>query len=241
MDWSFIILVGVCAITYAVEIVFGLGGTVLMIPVLRWWFPEKTLVVFSVLPQILVAVIGLAASPWVINLRFLLRVLLFATAGAVLGLVVFHQMNSALYAQCLALVLIATGLYLFYRPAHVRAGAGTGHVLDTSAGFAQGLFGISGPISMTRFLGTFDNKTVVRNYGFAFFLTLNLVRAAGYTISGQFDQQIATMMLVATPVLGIVLWFANRWHFRLSEQGFRRMAAGLIVIGGLSLFFRTGP
>jgi len=206
---------------------------------LSWWFPEKTLVVFSVLPQILVAVIGLIASPWVIQWNFLIRVLAFALVGAIAGLLVFNHMSAALYAQCLALMLVATGLHLFYRPSPLRVSVSTGHALDTGAGFAQGLFGISGPISMTRFLGTFDDKTVVRNYGFAFFLTLNLVRAVGYTVSGQFDRQALFMMLAAAPVLMLVLWFANRWHFKLSDRGFRRVAAGLIVLGGVSLFARA--
>ncbi len=226
--------------TYALEIIFGLGGTVLMIPVLRWWFPEKTLVVFSVLPQILVAVIGLLASPWVIDWRFLLRVLGFACVGAVAGLVVFHKLSAATFALYLAIALIATGMYLLYRPAHLRIGIRAGHALDTCAGFAQGLFGISGPISMTRFLGTFENKTVVRNYGFAFFLTLNLVRALGYVYSGEFDAEVLQMMFAAAPVLVLVLWYANRWHFKLSEKGFRRAAAGLIIVGGLSLFVNSG-
>lgn len=238
MDWSLIILTLVCAVTYAIEIVFGLGGTVLMVPLLRWWFPEKTLIMFSVLPQIMVALIGLVASPWVIEWRFLLRVLAFASAGAVLGLVVFLNISGQQFALWLALVLIAAGAYLFYRPHVVRLSRNAGYMLDISAGFSQGLFGISGPISMTRFLGTFSDKTVVRNYGFAFFLALNLVRAGGYAASGEFDAALLRMMWVTAPVLVIVLWIANRWHFQLSDLGFRRVAAWLIMLGGVSLLLR---
>ena len=199
MDWSLVILTLVCAVTYAVEIVFGLGGTVLMVPLLRWWFPEKTLIMFSVLPQIMVAVVGLIASPWVIQWRFLLKVLAFASAGAVLGLVVFLNISAQQFALWLALVLIAAGAYLFYRPHVLRLSRTAGHTLDIGAGFSQGLFGISGPISMTRFLGTFNDKTVVRNYGFAFFLALNLVRAIGYAVSGELDKELFRMMWITAP------------------------------------------
>jgi len=34
------------------------------------------------------------------------------------------------------------------------------------------------------------------------------------------------------------LWRANRWHFRVSESGFRRGIGILVVIGGLSLLWR---
>ena len=40
-----IILVIVCSITYSIEIVFGLGGTILMLPLLTWYFDAKTLVI----------------------------------------------------------------------------------------------------------------------------------------------------------------------------------------------------
>jgi len=233
-----LILTVVCAVTYAIEIMFGLGGTTLMLPVMRAWFPEKTLVVYSVMPQIMVAIIGLAASPRVIDMRFLARVLAFAAAGTVAGLLLFTRLTDARYVQLLAWMLVLTGAYILARPHVPRLGSLTGHGLDLLAGISQGLFGISGPISMTRFLGTFTGKTVVRNYGLAFFLALNLVRTAGYASSGVFDEQTAWMMLVSAPVLGIVLWRANRWHFRVSESGFRRGIGILVVIGGLSLLWR---
>ena len=68
---ALIILTIVCALTYTFEIVFGLAGTILMLPLLSFLFPVKTLVVYSVLPQILVAVIGLVRSPKKVDRKFL--------------------------------------------------------------------------------------------------------------------------------------------------------------------------
>ena len=85
-----IILTLVCALTYSFEIVFGLAGTILMLPVLSFFFDTKTLVIYSILPQILVAVIGLARSPRTVKLEFLAKMLLFATLGALAGLYLFY-------------------------------------------------------------------------------------------------------------------------------------------------------
>ncbi|HLC44507.1 MAG TPA: hypothetical protein VJK50_01555, partial [Patescibacteria group bacterium] len=60
---ALITLTLICTLTYTFEIVFGLAGTILMLPLLSFLYDAKTLVIYSVLPQILVAVIGLVRSP----------------------------------------------------------------------------------------------------------------------------------------------------------------------------------
>ena len=234
---SLIILVIVCAITYSVEIVFGLGGTILMLPLLTWFFDAKTLVIYSVVPQIMVASIGLYRSPRTVDRRFLCGMLLFAALGTVAGIAAFAQVSGAQFKVLLGFAVLAAGVYLTAVPGVFRISPAMGRVLDVAAGFSQGFFGISGPISMTRLLGTFPDKTVVRNMGFAFFLSLNVVRGVSYWISGSLDEQVVTMSVVSIPVLAAVLLAANGLHFRLKESTFRRVAAGLIVLGGLSILF----
>ena len=63
--YALALLTLVCVLTYTFEIVFGLAGTILMLPLplLSHLYPPKTLVIYSVVPQILVAAIGLVRSP----------------------------------------------------------------------------------------------------------------------------------------------------------------------------------
>lgn len=236
-----ILLTVVCAITYTIEIMFGLAGTVLMLLVMSTFFSTKTLVIFSCLPQILVGAIGLIRSPRTVELGYLLRMLAFASVGSVLGLWLFYSFSAALFHVLLATAISLFGLYLVAVPGRLRLGPVSKRVLDTTAGVSQALFGISGPIAMTRLLGTFDDKTVVRNYALAFFLALNLFRAGGYIVNGTLTPQILEMMLVAGPVLTVVLWYANQLHFRLNERLFRRVVAWIILLGGVSLFLQPTP
>lgn len=234
---SLIILVIICAITYSVEIVFGLGGTILMLPLLTWFFDAKTLVIYSVVPQILVASIGLYYSPRTVDRRFLVAMLAFAAIGAVAGIAAFSHVSGGQFRVLLGFAVLAAGAYLLAAPSALRIAPAAGRALDIAAGFSQGFFGISGPISMTRLLGTFPDKTVVRNMGFAFFLSLNIVRGASYWITGSLDAQVVTMAAVSIPVLGAVLLVANGLHFRLRQSTFRRVAAWLIALGGVSILF----
>lgn len=236
-----LLLTVVCAITYTVEIVFGLAGTVLMLLALSSVFPAKTLVIYSCLPQVLVGTIGLIRSPRTVEWGYLLRMLAFASAGALLGLWLFYSFSAQLFHLLLASAITLFGVYLVAFPGRLRLGAVARRTLDTTAGVSQALFGISGPIAMTRLLGTFDDKTVVRNYALAFFLALNLFRVGAYVVNGTITPDIQQMMLVSGPVLAVVLWYADRLHFRINEQTFRWVVAWIVLLGGLSLFMQPAP
>ena len=58
-----LILTIVCVVTYTFEITFGLAGTILMVVVMSHFYDTQTLVIYSILPQILVGTIGLIRSP----------------------------------------------------------------------------------------------------------------------------------------------------------------------------------
>jgi uncharacterized membrane protein YfcA len=236
--FALILLTLVCVLTYSFEIIFGLAGTVLMLPLLSWLYDAKTLVIYSVLPQILVAGIGLLRSPKTVEMAFLLRMLIAAMLGAAVGLYLFYLFPSAVFQMLLAGAITVFGLYLVASPHRPRLKPGVARFLDFLGGMSQGLFGISGPIAMTRLLATFDNKTIVRNYALAFFLPLNGFRAAGYAVQGTYTPEIMQMMVVSAPFLVAALWFANRLHFHVREAHFRRVVAWLILIGGLTLFYR---
>lgn len=234
---ALIILSTVCVATYAFEIVFGLGGTIMMLPLLSFWFDAKTLVIYSTLPQILVGTIGLARSPKTVAPDFLAGMLGFAALGGAVGLTLFHYFPPHLFQKLLAVVVTLIGVYLVVMPGRLRLTPLRARILDTLAGTSQALFGISGPIAMTRLMATFDDKTRVRNYALAFFLALNVLRVGGYLIAGAFTREIGVMMVVSAPLLIAGLWFANQWHSRVNERWFRRVVAALVLAGGVSLFF----
>jgi len=233
------LLVVVCVVTYTIEIVFGLAGTILMLAIMSFVYDSKTLVIYSILPQILVGIIGLARSPRTVELRMLAGMLGAAVVGAVAGLYLFYVFPLAIFELALACAITVFGVYLVSAPDRVRLNGAVARALDVVAGFSQALFGISGPITMARLLGTVHGKTPIRNYALAFFLSLNLFRAGGYLIQGTFTPEVQVMMLVSGPVLVVSLWFSNRLHFHVNERVFRRVVTWMILLGGLSLLVRA--
>jgi uncharacterized membrane protein YfcA len=235
---SLALLTLVCVLTYSFEIVFGLAGTILMLPLLSQLYPPKTLVIYSVVPQILVAFIGLVRSPMKLDRKFLSGMLLFAGFGAIAGFALFYYFSATVFQALLASAITAAGLFLVIAPHWAKFNPASMRVMDTLAGTSQALFGISGPIAMTRLLATFHDKNTVRHYAFAFFLAMNGLRATEYAIHGTYTGEILEMMAISAPFLAVTLWFSNQLHLHINERVFRRVVAWMILLGGLSLFYR---
>ncbi len=235
---SLAILTLVCVLTYSFEIVFGLAGTVIMLPLLSHLYPPKTLVIYSVVPQILVAVIGLIRSPIKVDKKFMAGMLLFAGFGAIAGFALFYYFSATVFQVLLASAITAVGLFLVIAPHRAKFNPVGMRVLDTLAGTSQALFGISGPIAMTRLLATFHEKNTVRHYAFAFFLAMNGLRTIEYLFHGTYTGEILQMMAVSGPFLALALWFSNQLHLHINERIFRRVVSWIILLAGLTLFYR---
>jgi len=228
----------VCVLTYTFEIVFGLAGTVILLTTLTWLYDAKTLVIYSAMPQILVASIGLLRSPRTVRLDVLTGMLVFAGMGGLAGLYLFYQFPLPLFQLLLAVTITLFGVYLVVSPDRFRHTPLLARSLDALAGFSAALFGISGPVTMTRLMATFSDKTTIRNHAFAFFLSLNLFRVGGYVLNDTFTLPILEMMLFSGPFIAVALWYSHQLHIHVNENMFRRVVAWVVLFGGLSLFFR---
>lgn len=229
------LLTVVCVITYIFEIVFGLAGTILMLVIMNYFMDAKTLVIYSVLPQILVAVIGLWRAPKNIDPAEFGKMLAFASLGAVLGLYLFSQFSLESFRTALAVAILGFGVFLVITPQRIRIPAPVQRMLDVAAGTSQALFGISGPIAMTRLLSTYDDKLLIRNYALAFFLATNVFRTASYIVNGTFTPAILEMMAISAPFLIVALWSTSHWHTKVNNLWFRRVVSWAILFGGVMM------
>jgi uncharacterized membrane protein YfcA len=230
-----IVLTIVCCITYTIEIIFGLAGTIIMVTVMSVAYEAKTLVIYSILPQVLVGTIGLLRSPKTVNLKYLASMILFASIGGIFGLYFFYNISGTSFQLLLGLMITLFGLYLVTAPRIVRFGWPIQRLLDTIAGASQAMFGISGPIAMTRLLSSFNEKIVIRNYALAFFLSMNFFRGIGYISNNTFTYEVEEMMLFSGPFILVTLWYSNHIHFRINETLFRQTVSWMILLSGIYL------
>ncbi|MCK4743716.1 MAG: sulfite exporter TauE/SafE family protein [Sulfuriflexus sp.] len=232
-----LILTVVCVFTYAFEITFGLAGTIMMLAAMSYFIDAKMLVIYSILPQILVATIGLSRSPKTVKLNVLAGMVAVAALGSLLGFYIFNRIPIETFRSLLAIVITLFGVYLVIAPGKLKLTGIAARVLDFIAGISQALFGISGPIAMTRLLATHTDKLVIRNYALAFFLSVNVFRGIGYAVNGSVTEPILEMMYISAPILAVSLWYSNHLHFKVRDEHFKKIVAWIILFGGISLFF----
>jgi uncharacterized membrane protein YfcA len=242
MIWKITLVTLVCMVTYTFEMVFGLAGTIIMLFILGMVFDDlKVLVIYSTLPQIMVAVIGLWRSHNTVKWKELFNMLAFAILGSFIGMVLFYKVSSETFRTLLASAIILFGSYLVISPKVITMPRWLQHTLDFFAGISQQLFGISGPIAMTRILSSHRDKTVVRNYAFAFFLSLNVYRFGSYIVHDltatvpKITQEVMYLMLFSAPFLLVTFWFAHHLHFKINDELFRKVVPWAILLGGLVL------
>jgi uncharacterized membrane protein YfcA len=230
------ILIAVCSLTYSFEIVFGLAGTILMLPILSFFYDSKTLVIYSILPQLLVAGIALSKSIQKTDFRELLEMMLFAVFGGILGGFVFVHIPHDVFKRLLAAVIILAGIFMITSP-RFRIGKIGRHALSFSAGISHALFGICGPIVMTRLLGTFDDKTVIRNTALMFFVSINFVRGGFYLLNRSITPELWRMFFYSVLILVPVLFFADKLHFKLNDSVFKKTVSWIILFSGFVYLF----
>lgn len=226
------LLITVCALTYSFEIVFGLAGTIMMLPIMGFFIDGKTLVIYSLLPQVLTTTIALSRSYKKSNLRIFFSMLALAAVGGAIGGYFFVQIPQETFRRMLAVVIVLAGIFLIVSP-NFRINKTGNRILDFSAGLSHALFGISGPIVMTRLLGTFEDKTLIRNNALMFFCGLNIIRAVYYFTNGSITPDIQKMFLISAPFLIPTLFFAERLHFKINDVIFKRVVAWIILFSGI--------
>jgi len=226
------LLILVCAATYSFEIVFGLAGTVIMLPIMGLFLDSKTLVVYSILPQFIVGGTALIKSHRKLNLPTLFSMLSLAAIGGVLGVYLFMLIPLDLFRMLLAGMITLVGIFLVIAPSF-RLHPAVRRILDFFAGISHALFGISGPIVMTRLIGTFEDKTVIRNAALAFFMGLNVIRGSYYLINQTITPVIWHMFSFSAPVLIPIIFFADRLHFGLDDARFKKVIAWIILGCGI--------
>jgi uncharacterized membrane protein YfcA len=232
-----IVLIAVCSITYSFEMAFGLAGTVLMLPVLSFFFESKTLVIYSILPQMLVAGIALSKSYRKLDGKKFLSMIILAIFGGLAGGYFFVKIPHELFQTLLSAVIILVGVFLIFSPGFKIGRAGQ-RILDVLAGFSHSLFGISGPIVMTRLLGTFEDKTRIRNHALLFYFSINIIRGTYYTANGSITPGIWRMFCFSAPVLIPVLFLSDKLHFKMNDTVFKKIVAWIIFLSGVIYFFK---
>ena len=227
---------------YAVRGAAGFGSGVVATPLLTFVLPLSTTAPLMTVMGFIVSVRQALVDWRMIEWR---RVAIFipgSLVGTALGLYVFKTVDQQMLARVLGVYIVLYALYslfgqrVFKRELH--APAWMVHPVAVAGAVVATIFGgLAGPIYVTYFDALKLSKSVFRVTVSTTLLALNLVRSAGYLVTGVF--RVEDLTLVAGALIPVVIgtWIGDRLHNRLDPQSFRRSVGLLLVGSGLGLVF----
>jgi uncharacterized membrane protein YfcA len=161
-------------------------------------------------------------------------------AGVVAGLgLLFWLSDSALYLLKIALGFSVVGsaalLVMRFEPKSQIDPPASFALTGVLAGLMGGLFSTAGPPLVYKLYRQPLSLLAIRQALLVMFGLSQIVRLVIVVITGQFTQASAVYALLAVPLLVGVTWGNRRYPLKLSTKAVSRVAAGLLLMAGVSL------
>lgn len=240
LSWFLVPVVIVAA--YVVFGLTGFGGAIILIPILSFILPVKTVVP-------LVATLGfLAALTMGIRerrlsaTRELWRILPGIALGVAAGVYLLSRLPSQWILPALGVLVLAFGISGFVRPGGMRLRVSSAFALPVGvlAGVVGGVFGTEGPIYVIYLSRRVEGVTEFRATLATLFTLATGARVLGYTISGLMLH--GRLLLIGTalyPFVLVGLFVGNRLHHALPAQQVRHGINLLLIASGISILLKA--
>lgn len=246
MDTAEFLAIGAVLFTaYVLRAVTGFGSALVAVPLLAFWLPLTLVVPWIVAFDVLAALILTATSLIRSRDRVLwwemLRLLLPALLGSLLGIKLLIQVPQEVALCGLGFLVILFGgrILLNLRP-HSGISAWWALPAGGLGGAIGALFAIGGPPFVIYLSQRTQDKGALRATLSVLFLLEGATRVVFFVASGLlFQAELIQAMVFGLPLMLCGLYAGNRIHLRLSPLQVIRIMGLLLVMVGATLVWRS--
>jgi len=218
----------------------GFGAGMIGIPLLAFLMPVHTAVaMFGLMVLFLFAF--LSVRDWHEVVRDELKRLIVPTlVGVAGGVLLFKHLDNRLLLQLLGGFLIAYSLYAFavhyFGLPEFTCSQRWAYPVGFTGGFLDTLFGGGGGTTVVVYLhlrrvGRVPFRATVA----ALWLAEMVARILGYGVAGYYSLDTLLLCALLAPVMGAGTWVGEHLGNRVSQEGFSKLLAALLLIAGVSL------
>lgn len=176
--------------------------------------------------------------------RYWIPISVLMVGGSVAGATALKIIPNQQFQLVLGLVFLLTAMWFLFqvpgpraqsqRPANATAmDLGVGVL----AGFCGGFIGINAPPLVLHFSRFLDRRHL-RRLLVLIFIPAAMAQTATFFINGLLDQQVFIWGLLLIPSMVVGIFLGNRTFRRISENGFRRVLGGFLVVVSIRLIFK---
>ena len=244
MDLPVDILVSAALIIILAYTVFGLtgfGASITAMPLLAYLFPLRFAVPLMLIFDVCATVLLGLKNRRVVDRRELLRLIPFMLLGMMLGVTILVNAPERMLLFLLGSFVLAYACWsLFFQRNMTTIATRWAAPLGTAGGVFTALFGTGGPIYVIYLAGRLHDKAVLRATIGALIFVSGLSRLALFTTTGLYAQQsLLPLAAVLLPCAMFGLYIGSCLHRRLPVQRVVQMVWGILILGGISLIWRS--
>ena len=226
----------IACFAYAIESIFGFGGTIIFLGISGFFFDFNSLLKLAMIVGLSSGLAVLIQSYKYVSLKHLIKILIYTIPGALIGTYFISYFASDILIKIFALILIIYGCFNLFFP-DIRFPQFLKNFFVILGGFIQGIYTIGGPFVLMGYKDYFSSKQELRSTMAGYFFIINSLRAIFFMFLGGSYLEIVKIYYPIALLVMLSVWLGYFIHKQIPEILFKKLIIIAITLIGVLILF----
>mgnify|MGYP005706478777 FL=1 len=233
---NFSIIALIACFAYAIESIFGFGGTIIFLGISGFFFDFNYLLKLAMIVGLSSGLAVLIQSYKYVSLKHLIKILIYTIPGALIGTYFISYFASDILIKIFAIILIIYGCFNLFFP-DIRFPQFLKNFFVILGGFIQGIYTIGGPFVLMGYKDYFSSKQELRSTMAGYFFIINSLRAIFFMFLGGSYLEIVKIYYPIALLVMLSVWLGYFIHKQIPEILFKKLIIIAITLIGVLILF----
>ena len=226
----------IACFAYAIESIFGFGGTIIFLGISGFFFDFNSLLKLAMIVGLSSGLAVLIQSYKYVSLKHLIKILIYTIPGALIGTYFISYFASDVLIKIFALILIVYGCFNLFFP-DMKFPQFLKNFFVILGGFIQGIYTIGGPFVLMGYKDYFSSKQELRSTMAGYFFIINSLRAIFFMFLGGSYLEIVKIYYPIALLVMLSVWLGYFIHKQIPEILFKKLIIIAITLIGVLILF----
>ena len=226
----------IACFAYAIESIFGFGGTIIFLGISGFFFDFNSLLKLAMIVGLSSGLAVLIQSYKYVSIKHLIKILIYTIPGALIGTYFISYFASDILIKIFAIILIIYGCFNLFFP-DIRFPQFLKNFFVILGGFIQGIYTIGGPFVLMGYKDYFSSKQELRSTMAGYFFIINSLRAIFFMFLGGSYLEIVKIYYPIALLVMLSVWLGYFIHKQIPEILFKKLIIIAITLIGVLILF----
>ncbi|MBS1266802.1 MAG: hypothetical protein MAG795_00771 [Candidatus Woesearchaeota archaeon] len=234
MDQMFVFMIFVF-IGYFIKGTIGFAGGLFSLAFLAMYYDMKFIIPIISLLELFAGLMLFPSIKKHIDKTEFLHIIIGTSVGTLIGTFFLKRFATSTLKTIFGIVVILFSLNMLLDKYYFKLKIYFGTIFGMVGGITGGMFSTNGP-PIALYLGhKIKNKKILRGTLVSVFLVDEIWRNGVYFFTKTFTKTMMKTVVFMVPVLAIAMFVGSKVHLRISEEGYRMIVAGALIMSGILL------